>query len=86
VIAIEQRARLAATMYECRDAARSLLGDRYAARMAEIGKAIDAISTARRIGTVAAATLMARNLDGMNALQVIAAAVELVEPTPEHST
>ena len=73
----------AAKLYELRDRARTLLGDRYKPHMTELGKILQA--TADRDGksviTVAQEVCTKRDLIGMDMLMVMAAAVELVEPT-----
>ena len=42
-------AQIAAKMYECRDTARRLLGDKYPDRMLELGQAIKALSLQKRL-------------------------------------
>ena len=73
----------AAKLYELRDRARTLLGDRYKPHMAELGKILQA--TADRDGksviTVAKEVCTKRDLIGIDMMMVMAAAVELVEPT-----
>ncbi len=82
--ATEQHVRVAAQMYDCRDAARRLLGDKYHARMQAYGCVVRGV--ARRANCndiVAGATVIkAAGLQGIDALLIMAAVVEMVEPTP----
>ncbi|WP_294636581.1 hypothetical protein [uncultured Aquabacterium sp.] len=82
--ATQQQVQMAAKLYELRDRARTLLGERYKPHMAELGKILKA--TADRDGKnvliVAKEVCTKRDLIGMDMLMVMAAAVELVEPTP----
>lgn len=82
--ATQQQVQMAAKLYELRDRARTLLGERYKPHMAELGKILKA--TADRDGKnvliVAKEVCAKRDLMGMDMLMVMAAAVELVEPTP----
>lgn len=79
----EKHVKTAAKLYEMRDTARMLLGEKYKPHMAELGKILKA--TADRDGkevlTVAKEVCTKRDLIGMDMLMVMAAAVELVEPT-----
>ena len=81
--ATQKQIEMAAKLYELRDRARTLLGDRYKPHMTELGKILQA--TADRDGksviTVAQEVCTKRDLIGMDMLMVMAAAVELVEPT-----
>lgn len=71
-------------MKECRDSAKFLLRDRYCAKMKEWGGAIKEIAEAKRISETAAATMMAETgNDGMTTLLIMAALVEIMEPSPE---
>lgn len=80
--ATEQQVKMAAKLYECRDTAKTLLGDRYKARMAELGDALKAIAAGKKCELLHAANLAARACDsGFDQVQVLAAAVELVEPS-----
>ena len=45
--ATEQQVRMAAQLYQARDAVRRLLGDKYAAKMAELGEALQRLADAR---------------------------------------
>lgn len=80
----EHHVRTAARLYEMRDKARRLLGDKFKPHMAELGKILTV--TAQRDGKtpLAVATEIAkkRELVGIELMLVMAAAVELAEPTP----
>ena len=82
--ATEQQVQIAATLYEMRDKARRLLGDKYKPCMAELGRILQ--DTARETGSGVLETAIdvckRRNLVGMDVMLTMAAAVELTEPTP----
>jgi hypothetical protein len=82
--ATEQQVQMAAKLYEMRDRARRLLGEKYKAHMAELGRILK--DTARQTGkseiAVATEVVKKRNLIGMDLMMVMAAAVELTEPSP----
>lgn len=82
--ATQQQVQMAAKLYELRDRARTLLGDKYKPHMTELGKILKA--TAERDGknvlAVATEVCKKRNLIGMDLMMIMAAAVELTEPTP----
>ena len=80
--ATEKQIRMAADLYEARDAMRAILGDKFARRMKETGDYIDRIAAARGVSQMAAGIGLARSRQGMDAVLVLAAVVELVEPTP----
>ena len=75
---------MAADFYNMRDKARRLLGENYKPHMAELGKILTA--TAQQEGkselSVAIDVCKKRNLIGIKFMLVMAAAVELAEPTP----
>lgn len=76
--------RLAAKLYECRDAARTLLGEQYLARMAEYGATIRQVAAAKQCSDIKAAMLLAQSPDhstGVGQVLCLAAAVELIEPS-----
>ncbi len=81
--ATEQQVKMAAQLYEMRDKARRLLGDKYKPHMAELGKILS--MTAQRDKkeplAVAIEVCKKRNLIGMDLMMVMAAAVELTEPS-----
>ena len=72
---------MAAILYECRDAAKRLLGDRYQAEMRELGKIVTNCATQEKCDPMAAGIHMAKMVDGMNVLMILAATVELIEPS-----
>lgn len=81
--ATEQQVKQAAQMYEMRDRARRLLGDKYKSRMAELGAILQRTADRDRKSVIAVAVeaCTQRRLIGMDLMLVMAAAVELVEPT-----
>lgn len=68
-------------LYACRDAARVLLGDEYVRRLSEIGGTLQSAAQAADSDILQAAYDAARGLDGVDALQILAAAVEILEPS-----
>lgn len=81
--ATEQQIKMAAQLYDMRDKAKRLLGDRYKPHMAELGKIIQATADRDGKSALAVATEVAkkRELIGMDLMLVMAAAVELAEPS-----
>jgi hypothetical protein len=75
---------LAAQLYDMRDKARRLLGDKYKPHMAELGKILrmTAERDKKSILAVAIEVCKKRELIGMDMMMIMAAAVEIVEPTP----
>lgn len=82
-MATEQHINMTAQLYQMRRNARFLLGDRYAAKMADLGAALTEISQARGISVLAAAIAGAKGASDIAAMQILAAAVELTEPSTE---
>lgn len=80
----QKQVQMAAQLYDMRDKARRLLGDRYKAHMDELGRILTMTAERDKKSVLAVATEVAkkRNLIGMDLLLVMAAAVELTEPTP----
>lgn len=74
---------LAPKLYETRDTARQLLGEGFQPRMKELGSMLEKLAEGRRTGAldVAQDVVRAFDLDGYEAIQVLAAAVELIEPS-----
>ena len=68
-------------LYACRDAARLLLGDDYQRKVSELGAALQTDAQARKCTLLDAAMQSARGRDGVDALQILAAAVEILEPS-----
>jgi len=83
VSATEQQVRLAAQLYQARDAVRQLLDDKYTAKMAELGEALQRLADARGTTVLKKAIGAARAVSGMDSLLILAAAVEHAEPTTE---
>lgn len=81
--ATEQQVRMAAQLYDMRDKAKRLLGDRYKPHMAELGKILKMTADRDGKSVLAVATEVAkkRELIGMDLMLVMAAAVELEEPS-----
>jgi hypothetical protein len=82
--ATEKQVKMAAELYGMRDKARRLLGDKYKPHMAELGKILTMTAERDKKEPLAVAIEVAkkRNLIGMDLMLVMAAAVELAEPTP----
>lgn len=79
---IERTVTLTAQLYAARKAARELLGDDYADKMEEIGADIERVMAAQGIGVIEAATALCKlEYSPMQHGYVMAAAVELVEPS-----
>ncbi len=79
---MEREIMMAAKLYKCRDSARFILGERYAAKMADYGKAISEVAARLKCNEISAATKMAGGTDdGMLQMLIFAAAVELAEPS-----
>ncbi len=68
-------------LYQTRETARSLLGDQYPARMQELGAVLSKVAAGRKTSTFVAAqdVVRAADLSGFEAIQLLAAAVELSE-------
>lgn len=82
-MATEKQVKMAAQLYDMRDKARRLLGDKYAAHMAELGKILKMTAERDRKEPLAVAVEVCkkRELIGMDLMMVMAAAVELAEPS-----
>lgn len=72
---------LASKLYDCRDAARSLLGAHFKRDMDLWAIAIRGEAQAKNCTELAAAQTMAREAGGFGAIVVLAAYVEMVEPS-----
>lgn len=81
-MADEKQVRMAARMYEMRDACRSFLGDSYAPRMKEYGEALTNASKATGKSVLTIATEAAKEASPFGIITLMAAVVELTEPTP----
>jgi len=80
---MQKQIQITAKIYECRDAAKSLLGDGYNKRMFEYGEIISAVSSSKKIGIIAAASELANDprASGYEKIQILASAVEMIEPS-----
>lgn len=79
----ESMAALVAKLYACRKSSRFVLGDSFSEVMKQLGEALKK----RGESPIASALAVIREhgLDGIEAVHVLAAAVELIEPTPPAS-
>ena len=73
---------LTSRLYACRDAARLILGPLYRPRMTELGNALITSAAAADCDILRAAQDAGRAADAIHAMQLLAAVVELVEPSP----
>lgn len=82
--ATEKQVTMAAQLYDMRDRARRLLGDKYKPHMAELGKILRMTAERDKKEPLAVAVDVCkkRELIGTDLIMVMAAAVELTEPTP----
>lgn len=81
--ATEKQVTMAAELYNMRDKARRLLGDKYKPHMAELGRILTMTAERDKKEPLAVAISIAkkRELVGMDLMLVMAAAVELAEPS-----
>jgi hypothetical protein len=81
--ASEKQVKMAAQLYYMRDTARRLLGDKYKPHMTELGKILKMTAERDKKEPLAVAIEVCkkRELIGMEVMIVMAAAVELIEPT-----
>ena len=74
-------------LYEVRRTVRSLLGENFKPKMAEFGKAIDAVCVGKKVDSMSAAILLAKAAQAegrdMEAMLFMAAVVEATDPSPE---
>lgn len=82
--ATEQQVKISAQLYDMRDKARRLLGDKYKERMVLLGAMVTDIARQEGKSELGAAidVCKQRHYVGMDLWLVMAAAVELTEPTP----
>ena len=72
----------ASKLYECRDTMKFLLGNKYQDTMQKWGEQIKQVMILKRCDEVMAAILLAKKADEpMVTISLLAAAVELVEPS-----
>ncbi len=84
-MATEEQVRLAARVYEMRDCARRFLGERYMSHMAETRKMLETAQSRLKIDdplTAATKICVANSLGGLDVIYIMAAAVEMIEPSP----
>lgn len=81
--ATEKLVGIAAQMYECRSTARRLLGDKFPVRMSEYADVIRAVAERDNCNDVVAGATVIKEagLMGMDALLLMAAVVEMTEPS-----
>lgn len=81
--ATTKKIQMAAQLYDMRDKAKRLLGDKYKAQMADLGRILSMTAERDRKSVLAVATEVCkkRELVGMDLLLVMSAAVELMEPS-----
>ena len=79
----EKNVALAAQMYECRATARRLLGEKFQTRMAEYADVIRAVEARDNCNSIVAGATVIKSagLQGMDALLLMAAVVEMTEPS-----
>ncbi|WP_458763612.1 hypothetical protein [Cupriavidus basilensis] len=79
----QQAIQTAAKLYETRDTMELLLGDKYKERMAELGGAIQKIAARKGKDVLMTAKEICSDpgMTGMKKIQIMAAAVELLEPS-----
>ena len=79
----EQHIKMAARLYEIRDTARRLLGSQYRERMDGMGAVLSALAKDKGRNVLSVAIEEGKKAtDQMQFLFIMAAAVELTEPTP----
>ena len=77
---------IAARLYECRDAARNILGVKYAEKMREYGDSVRAVAKVKECGELEAGKMLAEATGGgMTAILVLAATVEIIEPSNDQT-
>lgn len=75
---------IASRLYDCRDAARTVLGESYPGRIQERGQVVRELATRNQCGVLEAGKQLAASAEaGMDALLTLAAVVELIEPSDE---
>jgi hypothetical protein len=84
---MEQAIGITAKLYRARKAAKFLLGDDYPAEMATWRDGIEKIAAARKVSNLQATVLLSKkageNGDGVVQLMILAAYVEMTEPSAE---
>jgi hypothetical protein len=85
---MEEAVELTAKIYEMRRAARILMGDKYAATMAELGETIKIVQQKKKLsGPIEAAADICQNanLEPTEIILMMSALAELLEPTVQPS-
>lgn len=77
------KVQMAAKLYECRDTARQLLGDQFGTKMEEFGATIKAVAEREGLQLIPAATQLANQTTGFTCILILAALVELIEPSSQ---
>jgi hypothetical protein len=79
----EKQVKIASALYDARMAAKLILGDKYKEHMKELGGILTATSEKTGVSVLQVATDVCkkRMLTGMDALFILAAAVEIAEPS-----
>lgn len=77
----ERNVRMAARLYECRDSAKTLMGAKYPTEIAKFSQLIAAQAKRDGCSELSAATDLAAKAGGFGAVYIMAAYVELVEPS-----
>lgn len=79
----EQVIGMVSKMYDMRNAARFMLGDRFPAAMAKGAENIRAVQAVHKCGEIEAAMKLAKVVDGDTkaVMIIVASAVEMIEPT-----
>lgn len=77
----EQQILMASKLYACRRTAKFVLGKQYDARMKELGEALQKIAEGKGISVLSAAIEGAKGASPEAMVQILAAAVELTEPS-----
>lgn len=74
---------MAAQLYSIRDSVRGLMGDNYQPRMAELGGLLQRIAAKQGCSELVVARKIAacEDVKGSDAMAILAAAVELIEPS-----
>jgi hypothetical protein len=72
---------MAAKLYECRDTAKRLLGDKYPDTIRRWGEIVERRAKQEEGDILATSIHMAKMVGGADAVMLLAAAVELVEPS-----
>lgn len=83
MIATEAKVKQAAELYKMRDSAKAVLGADYMPTMRQTGKAIKGVAAELKCSDLAAAIRMTKEagVDGFAVIMILAALVELVEPS-----